>query len=85
MMELDDPRWTELPDALGDAGGVPALLRRLRATPDDRTVWDDAYTRLCHRGRSPMSFVWRRTRLRVGVVSIAADDAVRDAVVTVPR
>jgi hypothetical protein len=40
--------WTSLRDAYGAAGPVEALLER--ADSDDRAVWDELWSRLCHQG-----------------------------------
>lgn len=40
--------WTSLRDAYGAAGPVEALLER--ADTDDRAVWDELWSRLCHQG-----------------------------------
>ncbi|MET9311957.1 hypothetical protein ABZX12_09040 [Kribbella sp. NPDC003505] len=40
--------WTSLRDAYGAAGPVGALLER--ADTDDRAVWDELWSRLCHQG-----------------------------------
>jgi hypothetical protein len=40
--------WTSLRDAYGTAGPVEALLER--ADTDDRAVWDELWSRLCHQG-----------------------------------
>lgn len=40
--------WTSPRDAYGAAGPVQALLER--ADTDDRAVWDELWSRLCHKG-----------------------------------
>lgn len=40
--------WGSLRDAYGPADGVGALLER--AESDDRAVWDELWSRLCHQG-----------------------------------
>jgi hypothetical protein len=40
--------WTSLRDAYGAAGPVEELLDR--ADTDDRAVWDELWSRLCHQG-----------------------------------
>ncbi|TDD29763.1 hypothetical protein E1218_03075 [Kribbella turkmenica] len=40
--------WTSLRDAYGTAGPVEALLRR--GDTQDRTIWDELWSRLCHQG-----------------------------------
>ncbi|MFC5266851.1 hypothetical protein ACFPJ1_32445 [Kribbella qitaiheensis] len=41
-------KWTSLRDAYGAARPVEALLER--ADTDDRAVWDELWSRLCHQG-----------------------------------
>jgi hypothetical protein len=40
--------WTSLRDAYGSAGPVEALLER--ADTEDRAVWEELWSRLCHQG-----------------------------------
>jgi hypothetical protein len=41
-------KWRSLRDAYGTAGPVEALLER--SDTDDRAVWDELWSRLCHQG-----------------------------------
>src|SRR5207249_7182312 len=43
MISLEDPRWSQLCTHAGDAGWVPDWLRRLRAAPDDVTVFNEGF------------------------------------------
>jgi hypothetical protein len=40
--------WHDLRDAYGPADAVPMLLARAKS--DDRSVWDELWSRLCHQG-----------------------------------
>jgi hypothetical protein len=54
MLLLDDPRWRELTHAYGSAADVPALLRQLAESPDQRgpneEPWFNLWSSLCHQG-----------------------------------
>ncbi|MDH2381357.1 hypothetical protein [Bradyrhizobium sp. CER78] len=55
MLPLDDPRWSELRHAYGDAADVPGLLRALasftgpKANHQDEP-WFSLWSSLCHQG-----------------------------------
>lgn len=42
--------WGSLTHAYGSADDVPDLLAAAAADADDRAVWDDLWSRLCHQG-----------------------------------
>lgn len=55
MLSLDDPHWSELQHAYGDAADVPALLRGLIASAGQRgsyrdEPWFSLWSRLRHQG-----------------------------------
>ena len=55
MLGLDDPRWSELQDAYGDADDIPDLLRALAAFPGPKPEfqeepWFSLWSGLCHQG-----------------------------------
>lgn len=55
MLALDDPRWSELQHAYGDAADVPALLCALIASTGQRgsyrdEPWFSLWSCLCHQG-----------------------------------
>lgn len=55
--------WTSLRDAYGTAGPVEPLLER--GDTQDRTIWDELWSRLCHQGTvysaSYAAASWTRT------------------------
>lgn len=55
MLSLDDPRWSELRHAYGDAANVPDLLRALASSPGPKAnhmdePWFSLWSSLCHQG-----------------------------------
>ena len=54
MLELDDPRWSELSHAYGGASDIPALLRQLAKSPRQQGTkeepWFTLWSSLCHQG-----------------------------------
>ena len=53
MLSLDDPRWSELQHAYGEAGDIPALLRQLAYIPssqDNNEPWFSIWSALAHQG-----------------------------------
>lgn len=53
MLLLDDPHWSSLADAYGDASGIPALLRALAADSGPKLgyeaePWFSLWSGLCH-------------------------------------
>lgn len=53
MLSLDDPRWSELKHAYGDAADVPALLKQLVGLPSsesDNEPWFSIWSALAHQG-----------------------------------
>jgi len=55
MLPLDDPHWSSLADAYGDASGIPDLLRALAADPGPKPgyeaePWFSLWSGLCHQG-----------------------------------
>lgn len=53
MLELCDPRWSELRDAYGSAAQIPELLRQLSALPSDNgsaEPWFSLWSALAHQG-----------------------------------
>ncbi|VXC15079.1 conserved hypothetical protein [Luteimonas sp. 9C] len=53
MLALDDPSWTTLHCASGDARGIPALLAQLDGAAEDSwdcEPWQSLWSALCHRG-----------------------------------
>lgn len=41
MLSLDDPRWSKLRHAYGNAGDIPALLRTLASSPGPKPGYQD--------------------------------------------
>jgi hypothetical protein len=57
MLDLDDPRWSALRHAYGDAGDVPGLLRAAAASPGpmedhEAEPWCSLWSSLCHQGEA---------------------------------
>src|SRR5687767_5858299 len=53
MLALDDPRWSELGHAYGDASDIPELLRQLESVPDSNDMnepWFSLWSALAHQG-----------------------------------
>mgnify|MGYP003390346784 CR=1 FL=1 len=53
MLSLDSPRWSELEDAYGSAGDIPALLRALEGLPPsegESEPWFTLWSALAHQG-----------------------------------
>ena len=53
MLALDDPRWSELQQAYGQAAGIPKLLSELKASEnhfDQKERWRSLWSSLCHQG-----------------------------------
>lgn len=55
MLSLDDPRWSELRHAYGDAADVPQLLRTLASSTGPKAgyqdePWFSLWSSLCHQG-----------------------------------
>ncbi|WMS42271.1 hypothetical protein RDV64_19740 [Acuticoccus sp. MNP-M23] len=55
MLSLDDPRWSELRHAYGDAANIPSLLRTLASSTapkarDQDEPWFTLWSCLCHQG-----------------------------------
>lgn len=53
MLNLEDPRWTELNHAYGPASDIPALLRRLELLPSSNGTdepWFSLWSSLAHQG-----------------------------------
>ena len=53
MLALDNPRWTELKHAYGDAEDIPALLRQLESLPTSHGYnepWFALWSALAHQG-----------------------------------
>lgn len=55
MIELDDPRWSKLSHAYGNAADIPELLRQLAHatgpnTGYDSEPWFRLWSSLCHQG-----------------------------------
>lgn len=53
MLALDDPSWTTLHCAYGDARGIPALLAQLDGAREDgwqSEPWNALWSALCHQG-----------------------------------
>ena len=54
MLALDDPSWTGLTCASGDARGIPALLAQLDGATEESwqsEPWASLWSALCHQGR----------------------------------
>jgi len=53
LLSLNDPRWTELHHAYGDAADIPALLGQLAELPSsegDKEPWFSIWSALAHQG-----------------------------------
>jgi hypothetical protein len=55
MLPLDDPRWSQLRHAYGDASDIPDLLRALARSPAQTSratdePWFSLWSSLCHQG-----------------------------------
>ena len=55
MLSLDNPRWSELRHAYGDAADIPALLRTLASSTGPKASYQDEpwfslWSSLCHQG-----------------------------------
>ncbi len=53
MLELDNPRWSELQHAYGGAADIPALLEQLRTLPpsgNNEEPWHSIWSSLAHQG-----------------------------------
>ena len=55
MIELDDPRWSNLSHAYGNAADIPELLRQLGRSTGPKTgyqsePWFTLWSSLCHQG-----------------------------------
>jgi hypothetical protein len=53
VLNLNDPRWSELAHAYGSAGDIPALLEQLRALPSSSgqsEPWFSLWGALAHQG-----------------------------------
>ena len=53
MLDLDDPRWSQLRHAYGLAADIPGLLKRLADMPssaDDNEPWFSLWSALAHQG-----------------------------------
>lgn len=53
MLSLNDPRWSELRHAYGDAADIPALLGQLTDIPSsegDKEPWFSIWSALAHQG-----------------------------------
>lgn len=53
MLNLDDPRWSELQHAYGTAADIPALLKQLADLPSsekDKEPWFSIWSALAHQG-----------------------------------
>ena len=55
MLSLDDPLWSRLQHAYGDASDIPQLLRALASSPGPASgheiePWHSLWSRLCHQG-----------------------------------
>ena len=52
-LALDDPRWSDLQHAYGDAGDIPELLKQLANVPSSRDreePWFSLWSALAHQG-----------------------------------
>lgn len=53
MLSLDNPRWSELQHAYGNASDIPALLKQLADLPsaeNDKEPWFSLWSSLAHQG-----------------------------------
>jgi len=53
MLDLDDPRWSDLTHAYGKASDIPDLLRQLDKLPlatGDAEPWFSLWSALAHQG-----------------------------------
>lgn len=71
MLELDDPRWSEIPDAYNHGEKIPRLLKQLQSNPSPKgptdEPWFSLWSSLCHQGTIyPASFAAVPHIIRIG-------------------